>query len=128
FSKARPGGAAGRVRLPGLPKRPTFEAVAVTRGLGHSMAPRRARHDQGLQAKLAPEGPQARAIFDAVEQARVEAIGSRAMPGVADNIGHMLEDRYARANLAGVTDRADAPLEEAVALMVRERLTGRPAP
>jgi cobaltochelatase CobT len=40
----------------------------------------------------------------------------------------MLEDRYARANLAGVTDRADAPLEEAVALMVRERLTGRPAP
>ncbi|HRP78895.1 MAG TPA: cobaltochelatase subunit CobT [Aquamicrobium sp.] len=128
FSKERPGMAAERVRLPELPKKPTFEDVAVTRGLGDSMALRRARHDQRLHAKLAPEGPQARAIFDAVEQARVEAIGSRAMPGVADNIGHMLEDRYARANLAGVTDRADAPLEEAVALMVRERLTGRPAP
>ncbi len=128
FSKERPGMAAERVRLPELPKKPTFEDVAVTRGLGDSMALRRARHDPRLHVKLAPEGPQARAVFDAVEQARVEAIGARAMVGVADNIGHMLEDRYARANLAGVTDRADAPLEDAIALLVRERLTGRPAP
>ncbi len=128
FSKERPGIAAERVRLPELPKKPTLADVSVTRGLGDSMALRRARHDPRLHVKLAPEGQQARAIFDAVEQARVEAIGARAMAGVADNIGHMLEDRYARANLAGVTDRADAPLEEAVALIVRERLTGRPAP
>ena len=40
----------------------------------------------------------------------------------------MLEDRYAKANLAEVSDRADAPLEEAVALMVRETLTGRAVP
>src|SRR5690606_17020507 len=120
--------AAERVRLPEPPKKPTLQDVSVTRGLGDSMALRRARHDQRLHAKLAPEGKQARAIFDAVEQARVEAIGSRAMAGVADNIDHMLEDRFARANLAAVTDRAEAPLEEAVALMVRERLTGRPAP
>ncbi|MCO5147036.1 MAG: cobaltochelatase subunit CobT [Aquamicrobium sp.] len=128
FSKERPGMAAERVRLPELPKKPTLDDVAITRGLGDSMALRRARHDPRLHVKLAPEGPQARAIFDAVEQARVEAIGARAMVGVADNIGHMLEDRYARANLAGVTDRADAPLEEAISLLVRERLTGRPAP
>src|SRR5690606_2098027 len=52
----------------------------------------------------------------------------RAMQGVADNIGSMLEDKYAKAKLADVADQADAPLEEAVALMVREKLTGRPAP
>src|SRR5690606_608666 len=78
--------------------------------------------------KLAPEGKQARAVFDAVEQARVEAIGSRMMAGVADNIGTMLEDKYAKANLADVSERADAPIEEALALLVREKLTGRPAP
>src|SRR5690606_10104810 len=111
-----------------LPKKPTLQDVAVTRGLGDSMALRRARHDQRLHVKLAPEGDKARAVFDAVEQARVEAIGSRAMVGVADNIDHMLEERYARANLAAVTDRADAPLEEAVALLARERLTGRAIP
>ncbi|RWE14778.1 MAG: cobaltochelatase subunit CobT, partial [Mesorhizobium sp.] len=76
----------------------------------------------------APEGKLARSIFDAVEQARVEAIGSRAMQGVADNIGSMLEDKYAKANLVDVRDKADAPLEEAIALIVREKLTGRAIP
>ncbi|MCB1469778.1 MAG: cobaltochelatase subunit CobT, partial [Rhizobiaceae bacterium] len=57
-----------------------------------------------------------------------EAIGSRAMQGVGDNISSMLEDKYLRANLADVSDQADAPLEEALALMVREKLTGRPVP
>ena len=128
FSKEKPALAAGRARLPDLPKKATAEDVAVTRGLGDSMALRRARHDPRIHMKLAPEGKQARAIFDAVEQARVEAIGSRAMQGVADNIGSMLEDKYAKANLAEVSEQAEAPIEEAVALMVREALTGRPAP
>src|SRR5690606_30117680 len=65
---------------------------------------------------------------DAAEQARVEAIGARAMLGIAENIGSMLEDKYAKANLANVRDREEAPIEEAVALLVREKLTGRPAP
>ena len=55
-----------------------------------------------IHTKLAPEGKQARAVFDAVEQARVEAIGARAMQGVAGNLAAMLEDRYAKANLAEV--------------------------
>ncbi len=92
------------------------------------MALKRACHDLRIHTKFAPEGKQARAVFDAVEQARVEAIGALRMTGVGDNIGHMLEDKYAKANLADVRDRADAPIEEALALMVREKLTGRPAP
>ncbi|MCV3238625.1 cobaltochelatase subunit CobT [Mesorhizobium sp. ZC-5] len=128
FAKDRPALAGNRARLPELPKKPTKSDIAVTRGLGDSMALKRACHDSRIHTKLAPEGKQARAIYDAVEQARVEAIGSRAMLGVADNIGSMLEDKYARANLADVKDQADAPIEEAVALMVREKLTGRPVP
>jgi cobaltochelatase CobT len=128
FAKDRPALAGNRARLPELPKKPTQNDIAVTRGLGDSMALKRACHDSRIHTKLAPEGKQARAIYDAVEQARVEAIGSRAMLGVADNIGSMLEDKYAKANLADVKDQADAPIEEAVALMVREKLTGRPVP
>ena len=128
FSKEKPALAGNRARLPDLPKKATAGDIAVTRGLSDSMALRRARHDARIHARLAPEGKQARAIFDAVEQARVEAIGSRMMTGIADNIGSMLEDKFARANLADVADQADAPLEEAVALVVRERLTGRAAP
>src|SRR5690606_24391981 len=113
--------AGSRARLPELPKKPSPTDIAVTRGLGDSMALKRACHDQRIHLKLAPEGKQARAIFDAVEQARVEAIGSRMMAGVADNIASMLEDKYAKANFADVKDKADAPIEEALALMVRQK-------
>src|SRR5690606_5702380 len=40
----------------------------------------------------------------------------------------MLADKYGRTSLSGVTDREDAPLEEAVSLLLREKLTGRAAP
>ena len=128
FSKDRPALAGTHARLPDLPKKPTRTDIAVTRGLGDSMALKHARHDPRVHARLAPDGKQARAVFDAVEQARVEAIGSNAMRGISDNIATMLEDKYERANLANVRDKSEAPVEEAVALMVRERLTGRPAP
>lgn len=128
FAKDRPALAGSRARLPELPKKASKADIAITRGLGDSMALKRACHDTRIHTRLAPEGKQARAIYDAVEQARVEAIGSRAMQGVADNIGSMLEDKYARANLIDVKDRADAPIEEALALMVREKLTGRAVP
>ncbi|RUX09551.1 MULTISPECIES: cobaltochelatase subunit CobT [unclassified Mesorhizobium] len=128
FAKDRPALAGSRARLPELPKKASKTDIAITRGLGDSMALKRACHDVRIHSKLAPEGKAARAIYDAVEQARVEAIGSRAMQGVADNIGSMLEDKYAKANLVDVKDKADAPIEEALALMVREKLTGRPVP
>ena len=128
FAKDKPALAGNRARLPDLPKKPSRNDIAITRGLGDSMALRRACHDMRIHTRLAPEGKQARAVYDAVEQARVEAIGARAMKGVADNLGSMLEDKFIKANLADVRDKADAPVEEAVALMVRERLTGRAAP
>jgi cobaltochelatase CobT len=128
FSNDRPALTANRARLPDLPKRPTAHDIAVTRGLGDSMALRQARHNPRIHAQLAPEGKQARAIYDAVEQARVEAIGARAMAGVADNLATMLADKYAKANFSAVTDKEDAPLEEAVSLLLREKLTGRAAP
>ncbi|MFP1631104.1 cobaltochelatase subunit CobT [Zhengella sp. ZM62] len=128
FSKDKPALTGKAARLPDLPKRPSATDVAVTRGTGDSMALRKACHDGRVHMRMAPEGRQARAIYDAVEQARCEAIGSNRMSGVAANIATMLEDKYQRSNLAAVTAREEAPLEEAVAMMVRERLTGQPVP
>ena len=128
FAKDRPALAGNLARLPDLPKKLTRGDIAVTRGLGDSMALKRACHDLRVHTKLAPDGPQARAIYDAVEQARCEAIGSLRMTGVGDNIGSMLEDKYSRANFSEAKDRSEAPLEEAVAMLVREKLTGRAPP
>ena len=128
YSKDKPAMAGNMVRLPELPRKPSATDISITRGVGDSMALRKACHDPAVHNKLAPPGRQARAIFDAVEQARVEAIGARAMPGVAANLAEMLEDKFARSNLGAVTDQADAPLEHAVAMMVREKLTGAAPP
>ncbi|MDF1608069.1 cobaltochelatase subunit CobT [Hoeflea sp. YIM 152468] len=128
FGNDRPGISGDRARLPDLPKRPTRNDFAITRGLGDSMALRKACHDDAVHFRMAPEGVDARAVYDAVEQARVEAIGALRMTGVGDNLSSMLEDKYHKANYQGIVSREDAPLEEAVALMVREKLTGRKPP
>jgi len=118
-----------KARLPEPPRRLTAQDVAILRGNADAMALRLACHDTALHRKLAPEGQAARAVFDAVEQARVESIGSRRMAGISSNISAMLEDRYHRGGkYEDITDRADAPLEDALALMVRERLTGEKPP
>jgi cobaltochelatase CobT len=128
FANERPGLAGERIRLPELSKRPTAHEVAVTRGLGDSMALRLACHDQKVHAALAPQGTDARAIFDAVEQARVESLGSLRMPGVASNIQSMNTEKYAKANFSTISRQEDAPIGEAVAMLVREKLTGQKAP
>ena len=121
-------GATAKARLPEPARKLTQREVAIVRGHGDSLALRLACHDTVVHRKLAPQSAPARAIFDAVEQARVEAIGARRMEGVASNLTAMLDDKYHRGNYADVSDRKDAPLEDAVAMMVRERLTGLKPP
>jgi cobaltochelatase CobT len=117
-----------KARLPEPPRKPTPREAAVVRGLADSFALRLACHSDALHRRLAPHSPPARALFDAVEQARVEAIGSRRMQGVASNITAMLDDRYHRFPFAEARTREEAPLEEAVAMLARERMTGLEPP
>src|SRR5215470_16473787 len=128
FAAERPGLAGGKARLPEPPRRLSREDAAIVRGHADSIALRLACHDPAVHRKLVPGGQQARAVFDAVEQARVEAIGARRMHGVAENLAAMLDDRFHRGKFDDITDRADAPLEDAIAMMVRERLTGEAPP
>jgi len=128
FANERPGMTAERIRLPELSKRPTAHELAVTRGLGDSMALRLACHDEKVHTTMAPQGSDARAVFDAVEQARVESIGALRMEGMAANLRSMTDEKYAKANFNGIERQEDAPIGEAVAMMVREKLTGQKPP
>ncbi len=127
FAAEKPSMTAQRIRLPEPPRRMSKSDAAVLRGHADSMALRLACHNPSIHRRMLPEGNTARAVFEAVEQARVEAIGSRRMQGVAANLGAMLEDKYHRG-FQDVTDRADAPIEDAVAMIVRQRLTGQEPP
>ena len=128
YSSDRPALIGNQVRLSEPKRKMTREQLAATRGAGDSMALRIACHNKAIHARHAPVGQNARAIYDSVEQARVEAIGAQRMKGVAANLSAMLEERYSRANYQNAVDRNDAPLDEAVALIVREKLTGLKPP
>src|SRR6266851_2635521 len=124
FAAEKPIVSQARVRLPEPPRRMSKGDAAILRGHADSMALRLACHNPAIHRRMLPEGETAKAIFEAVEQARVEAIGARRMNGIAANLSAMLEDRYHRGNYAEISDRADAPIEDALAMLVRERLTG----
>lgn len=128
FANERPGLAGERMRLPEISKKPTVQEIAITRGLGDSMALRLACHDSDIHATMSPQGPDARLIFDAVEQARVESIGALRMAGMASNISAMNAEKYAKANFVNIKTQEEAPLAEAIAMMVREKLTGEKPP
>src|SRR4029079_7994884 len=128
YAAERPGLAGGKARLPEPARKLTREEAAIVRGHADSIALRVACHDATIHRKLSPGSQQGRAVFEAVEQARVEAIGARRMTGVAENLSAMLDDKFHRGKYDEVSDRADAPIEDAVAMLVRERLTGQAPP
>jgi cobaltochelatase CobT len=128
FAAERPGLTGVKARLPEPSRRLSEREAAIVRGHADSIALRLACHDPAVHRKLVPGGQQARAVFEAVEQVRIEAIGSRRMRGVKKNLAAMLDDRFHRGKYDEITDRADAPIEDAIAMIVRERLTGETPP
>ena len=128
FSAEAPALKGLKARLP-LPSRnlPPSE-IAVVRGAGDAYALRLAYHEDKVHQQFRPQSADGAAIFEAAEQARVEAIGTLAMKGVAANLAANLEARSAARGLAKPKDRAEAPLADAVGMIVRERLTGETPP
>ena len=104
------------------------DQVAEARGAADAFALRLRHHDAALHNRTAPSEPVARAVFDAVEQARVEALGSKGMEGITANLATALEARMRADPIARARSREEVPLSTAIGLMVRERLTGQPVP
>ncbi len=128
FSNDRPSLVGDQIKLTDPGRKITKDQLAATRGYGDSMALRMACHNKAIHNKHAPVGQQARAIYDRVEQTRIESLGARQMEGVSSNLTAMLEEKYSKANYQNAVERSDSPLEEAVALIVREKLTGLAPP
>ncbi|MEA3542617.1 MAG: cobaltochelatase subunit CobT [Pseudomonadota bacterium] len=104
------------------------EQVALARGFADASALKLRHHDARVHASSAPGETVARAVFDAVEQARVEAIGSRSMAGVRANLNEALALRLKSDAIRRARSADEVPLSTALALKVRERLTGQAIP
>lgn len=104
------------------------EQLASLRGMADKFALRARFHDEDFHRRQKPITGIARDIFESVEEARIEAIGSRLMQGVADNLDANLEEQCRSFGYDKLEDASQAPLGEAVGFLVREKLTGTPVP
>ena len=105
-----------RARLPQLGRPPVPAAVAISRGAADALAARLRHHDSALHARLAPPAGDGRKLFDALEQARCEALSARTLPGTLRNLAAFSEARLERLGFANARLPADLPLHEAMAV------------
>ncbi len=117
-----------RVRLPNPPRDLPPEEAAQLRGAADSLALRLRYHDDAVHSRRVPGSPLARAVFEAVEQARIEALGSRRMVGVSANLAAVLDEQYRRQGFERITERTESTMAEAVRLLTRQALTHEPPP
>ena len=128
YSVDPPGCVAGNMRLPQVTRRLTRDEVMLARGTADAYALRLRYHDDATHRRYAPEGETAAALFEAMETARCEAKGARAMPGTAGNIDAKIADEARRLGYAEISDPDRAPLAQAAGYLVRHLATGRKLP
>ena len=117
-----------KARLPSPARNLSAQDIALVRGTGDAYALRKAYHDEKVNSQFRPASPDGAAIFEAAEQARVEAIGSLAMKGVKANLASGLETRMLNRGLGKARSKDEASLADVLGLMVREKLTGEKPP
>jgi cobaltochelatase CobT len=124
-----PSGLAGkRARLP-VPSRALPEPeMTRLRGTADSLALRLRHHDDAVHARSLPAERDGRTIYDALEQARVEVFGARHMAGVAANLDARLAETCESEGYDRMTRKEQLPTSVALALLARERMSGRNIP
>ena len=128
FTSDLPGIAGKSVKAPMPGRVLTAREVAEARGFADAAALRLRHHDEKVHRRGAPADETARAVFNAAEQARVEALGARGMAGVRANLAQLTAMRLRTDPLTRARNRDEVPLASAIGLIVRERLTGEAPP
>jgi cobaltochelatase CobT len=128
FTADAPSQTGKHVKVPMPARQLPADQVAEARGFADQFALRMRLHDTAQHGRGAPGEAVARAVYDAVENARIEALGSRGYRGIADNLDTALALRLRSDPITRARTRDEVPLSTALGLMVRERLTGRAPP
>ena len=128
YSVDPPGSTNDSIRLPQVSRRMTAQEVRLARGTADALALRHKFHDASTFNRYVPQGQMARDIYDAMETARCEAVGGRAMPGTHTNIDAKIENEALRQGFGDIREASQAPLATAAGYLVRHLATGRDLP
>ncbi len=128
YSVDPPGSSPDSIRLPQVSRKMTRQEVLLARGTADAMAMRHKYHNLSTFNRYAPQGQMAKDIYDAMETARCEAVGSKDMPGTASNIDAKIENEALRQGFGDIKEASQAPLATAAGYLVRHLATGRDLP
>jgi cobaltochelatase CobT len=128
FTADAPHLAGKQIKVPAPQRSLPADQVALARGFADSFSLKLRHHNPRLHAARAPMEPAARAVYDAVETVRYEALGSKNYPGMRANLAAALDMRTGADPITRAQSAAEVPIQGAVALLLREKLTGEKPP
>ena len=98
------------------------------RGLSDSLGVRLRYNNEMVHKKYMPSGKDAQAVYETIEQARCESLGSNRLIGVANNLSAILDEKCQKKGYNDITEKVDSMLPDVIGILVREQLTGKKPP
>jgi cobaltochelatase CobT len=119
-----------RVRVPSPSPSPALAPAEADfiRGAADAVALRLRHRDEKIYRHHLPRNSAARAVFEALEQSRCEALGARRLPGVAHNLNAFLAECCKRQGLPQAQSQADVALPDALRILAFECFTAQALP
>src|ERR1700727_3019738 len=128
FQPGPSGLSARRARLPWPTRALPRAEMAKLRGQSDAIALRLRHHDDAVHAQRMPTRREAKDAYDALEQVRVEVVGARHMNGGNANLRAKLAEECEAEGYDRMSRKDQLPIDKALALLARERISGEPAP
>jgi len=114
--------------LPHPPRDLALKQAQQIRGIADRMALRIGHHDEAIHSRARPRDDAAASAFDALEQARLEAVGARALEGVRQNLQAANVADLERSGVGRKEAKDEVGFADMLGQIAREALTGDPAP
>lgn len=111
-----------------LPDAEGEEATRHLRGQVDMAALALKHHQPETHIDQRPSDTRAAAMFDALEQVRLGALGAEQFPGMKANLAERLNVQFELNGYTRLSEQADLPLHDIVAMLAREAITGEAPP
>ncbi|MDC0226868.1 cobaltochelatase subunit CobT [Alphaproteobacteria bacterium] len=116
------------IRLPQILKDLNNEQLSNLRGEADKIALKIKYHDPILHNKLIPNSDLSSKIFQLAEDSRIEAVGSKNLIGLKNNLQNLVVEKFKEAILPVPGNDDKDALVNALHLVIREKITGSKSP
>jgi cobaltochelatase CobT len=117
-----------QARLPTPTRTFSLADLSILRGEADAVALRLRYNNSETYNRQRPINGNSAELFDIAEQARVEALGSNVLSGIATNLDYYHEARCKDKGYHLVTEREESQIADAIGILLRESFSGKPPP